>query len=93
LSELRPENIRWEGSQMEFVELIYALHEAGSFGKTPLKTLFAVSSKTFGCDIKNNYRLFWDVRNRMGKERTFFLNKLRKALSNKLTRMDCGARF
>jgi len=25
---------------MELVELIYALHEAGSFGKTPLKTLF-----------------------------------------------------
>jgi hypothetical protein len=78
---------------MEFVELVYALHEAGSFGKTPLKTLFAAGSKMVGCDIKNHYRLFWDIRNRMGKERIFFLNKLRKALSDKLTRMDCGARF
>ena len=34
--------LKWAGTQMEFVELVYALHEAGSFGKTPLKSLFSL---------------------------------------------------
>ena len=78
---------------MELVELIYALHEAGSFGKILLKILFGCMSKMFGCEITNYYRLFWDIKNRIGDERTFFLNKLRKMLSDKLIRMDKGVRF
>ena len=85
------EKISWEGKQMELVELIYALHEAKCFGKLPLKTLFTFIGRTFGCEIINYYRLFWDIRNSIGDERTFFLNKLRKILSNKLLRMDGGA--
>jgi len=77
---------------MELVELVYALHEAGSFGKIPLKMLFAFISKMFGCEITNYYRLFWDIKNRTNEERCFFLKKLRKTLSDKLVRMDSGAR-
>lgn len=77
---------------MELVELVYALHEAGSFGNIPLKKLFGFIGKMFDCEITNYYRLFWDIKNRMGEERTFFLNKLRKKLSEKLVRMDSGAR-
>lgn len=73
---------------MELVELVYALHEAGCFGDTPLKTVFEVVGKTFDCEITNYYRLFWNVRNRTTEDRTFFLNKLRKALSDRLVRMD-----
>ena len=83
-------NLKWTGTQIEFVELVYALHEAGCFGKTPLKTLFASIGKMLGCEVENYYRLFWNVRNRMSEERTFFLDKLQKALSNKLFRMDSG---
>jgi len=83
--------LKWAGTQMEFVELVYALHEAGSFGKTPLKSLFSLIGQMFGCEITNSYRLFWNIRNRNGDERTFFLNKLRKMLSKKLTRMDSGS--
>jgi hypothetical protein len=85
-------NLQWAGTQMELVELVYALHEAGSFGKTPLKTLFTVTGKIFSCEVTNCYRLFWDIKNRIGEERTFFLNKLQKVLSDKLFRMDSGAR-
>ena len=87
------EKVQWEGGLMEFVELVYALHEAGCFGKVPLKKLFAFTGKMFGCEITNYYRLFWNIKNRIGEERTFFLNKLRKMLSDKLTRMDDGARM
>ncbi|GHV07168.1 hypothetical protein FACS189416_7800 [Bacteroidia bacterium] len=77
---------------MELVELVYALHEAGCFGKTPLKTVFAAIGKAFGCEIDNYYRLFWDIRNRAAEDRAFFLNKLHKMLSDKFLRMDSGAR-
>ncbi|MDR2148114.1 MAG: RteC domain-containing protein [Tannerella sp.] len=87
-----PENIRWEGSRVELVELIYALHEVGSFGTASIKSLFAFVGKMFGCEIPNYYRLFWSIQNRMGNIRTFFLDKLRKALSDKLIRKDNGLR-
>jgi len=32
----------------------------------------------------------WDIKNRTAEERTFFLNKLRKKLLDKLVRMDSG---
>ena len=82
--------IQWKGGRMELVELVYALHEAGIFGKIPLKTLFDFIGKMFGCEVTNYYRLFWDIKNRIVEERTFFLNKLRKILSDKLVRMDSG---
>jgi hypothetical protein len=88
----QPAILQWQGGVMELVELVYALCEAGCFGKTSLKNLFAIIGKMFGCEITNYYRLFWDIRNRTAEERTFFLNKLRKALSDKLVRMDSGAR-
>jgi hypothetical protein len=84
--------LKWQGSLMELVELIYSMHEAGCFGDTPLKTAFEVFGKTFGCEITNYYRLFWDIRNRMAEDRAYFLNKLLKALSDKLIRMDSGKR-
>ena len=92
LPESYHEKTQWEGGQMELVELVYALHEAGSFSNVPLKKLFTFISEMFNCKISNYYRLFWDIKNRIGKERTFFLNKLREVLSAKLLRMDDGAR-
>lgn len=88
----QPAILKWQGGAMELVELVYALYEAGCFGKTPLKNLFAVTGKMFGCEITNYYRLFWDIRNRASEDRAFFLKKLITALSDKLNRMDGGSR-
>lgn len=86
----RPQSqaLEWTGTQMELVELIYALNEAGCFGDISLKKLFCIIEQVVGCEVKNHYRLFWDIRNRTGEERTYFLNKLIKKLSEKLIRMD-----
>ena len=84
--------LKWAGTHIEFVELVYALHEAGSFGNTPLKSLFSLVGQMFGCEITNYYRMFWNIKNRTGMERGYFLNKLMKKLSEKLVRMDSGER-
>jgi len=87
-NEPQLEKIRWHGTQIEFVELIYALYEAGCFGKATLKKAFLLIGQLFDCEISNYYRLFWNIRNRAAHERTYFLNKLKTKLSEKLTRMD-----
>ena len=61
---------------LTLVELLYALYEAGCFGKIPLKSLLNLIGQMLGCEITNCNRLFWDVRNHLGYDRTFFLNKL-----------------
>jgi len=70
--------------------LLYAFHEADCFGKISLKDLFFTMGQIVDCKVKNHYRLFWDIKNRTAEERTFFLNKLRKKLLDKLVRMDSG---
>ena len=47
------EKIRWHGSRIEFVELVYALHEVGSFGKTTLKKAFLLLGDFFDFEILN----------------------------------------
>jgi hypothetical protein len=75
------------GAQSELVELVYALHASGSFGKVSLKELFTVICKIFDCEIKNYSRLFWDIKGRKG-DRTLFLKKLKETLDDKLICMD-----
>jgi len=87
-NEPQLEKIRWHGTQIEFVELIYALYEAGCFGKATLKKAFLLIGGLFDCEIPNYYRLFWDIRSRVAEERTFFLNRLKTKLLEKLARMD-----
>ena len=82
------EKIRWSGSRIELVELVYALYEAGCFGEATLKKAFLLIGQLFDCEIPNYYRLFWNIRNRVARERTYFLNRLKTKLSEKLTRMD-----
>ena len=83
--------LKWAGTQMELVELIYALHENSCFGDISLKELFRIMAQAVDCEVKNHYRLFWDIKNRVGEERTYFLRKLIKKLSAKLVRMDSGS--
>jgi hypothetical protein len=77
---------------MELVELLYALHEAKCFGDVPLKELFDIVGEMFDCRIKNYYRLFWDIQNRIKNSRTKFLDKIRQMLTEKLMRLDNGER-
>jgi hypothetical protein len=79
--------LKWLGTQSELVELIYALHVTGSFGKTSLKEIFTVICKIFDCEIKNYSRLFWDIKNRKDVP-TVYLRKITKALEEKIVLME-----
>ena len=84
--------LKWTGTQVDFVELLYALHEAGVFDNVSLKDLFNTIREIVDCEVKNHYRIFWNIKSRSADERPFFLNKLTKKFSDKLVRMDGGAR-
>jgi hypothetical protein len=75
------------GTQSELVELVYALHEAGSFGKVSLNQVFTVIGKVFDCEIKNYYRLFWDIKGRKDVP-TVFLREITKILDDRIIRME-----
>jgi hypothetical protein len=80
--------LQWTGEPVELVELLYALHEAGCFGKVFLKNLFDDAGKLFGVEISNYYRLFWGSKTRVKGDRTTFLDKLKKALTNKIEKSE-----
>jgi hypothetical protein len=80
--------LKWTGSAIELVELVYALYESESFGKTPLKTLFNSFCNIFDCEITNYYRLFWDIKNRTSENRAKFLDELKRLLVRKIEEAD-----
>jgi hypothetical protein len=79
---------QWKGEIVELVELLYALNEVGSFGKMFLKKMFENAGKLFGVDLSNYSRLFWGFKTRVKGDRTTFLDKLKKALTDKIEKSD-----
>jgi hypothetical protein len=82
--------LQWTGKAVELVELVYALHEAGKLGGSSLKEAFSVLGEVFGIEIKNHYRLFWDVKNRVKGRRTVFLDLLKTAIITLMEKSDRG---
>jgi hypothetical protein len=82
--------LKWTGSLVDWVELIYALHTAGVIngGKASLKHLFRVLGEVFDFDVEGYSRTFTDIKRRVKGERTSFLNKLKHALLNRIEKSD-----
>ena len=80
-------NLQWTGTQVEFVELVYSLNDAGSInnGNISLKEQFALMGETFNLQIKDYYRYFNDITHRTG-DCTIYLNKLKRVLMQHLLR-------
>ncbi|NII26183.1 hypothetical protein HB364_13905 [Pseudoflavitalea sp. X16] len=80
----RDDQLIWTGSQAELVELIYALNEVAAFNdKTQdIKKLSEYLGRVFHIKISNIYATHEDNRMRK-KNRTPFLEKLRKFLNDK----------
>jgi hypothetical protein len=72
------------------VELVYALHCAGKLGGSPLKEVFSVLSKVLGIEVKNHYRLFWDIKNRVKGSPTVFLDLLKTAMITLMEKQERG---
>ena len=81
--------LQWTGSQIELVELLYSLHDAGSInnGKITIKELFSSFAEIFNFKITDYYRFFTDITHRIG-DRTIYLNKLKKVFIQHLAKSD-----
>ena len=80
--------LKWTGSSVDFVELIYALHAVGYInnGKATLTELFDSLSGVIENEAKFFSRTFSDIKKRY--DRTKFLDELKRVLLQKLKEAD-----
>jgi hypothetical protein len=83
-------NLKWTGSIVDWVELIYALHETESFnnGKISLKELFQQMGEMFDFEVKEFANYFMNIKNRKDGQRTKFTDLLRDAVLGRMTGSD-----
>lgn len=84
--------MRWTGTLVEMVELIYGLQEMRCIddGDTPINELFAFFGSQFGLEIKvhNCYDAYLDIKRRKNDSRTYFFDKMRDRLNLRMQRDD-----
>ena len=84
--------MRWTGTLVELVELIYGLQEMRCIddGNAPINELFALFGRLFGIEIKEShcYNAYTDMKYRKNDSRTYFLDKMRDRLNLRMQRDD-----
>lgn len=81
--------LKWTGSKVGMVELIYALHTIGVFnhGSSDIREIAKGLSSAFEIDIGQFHRIFYEISNRKS-DRTKFLNTLKEGLLNRMDQSD-----
>lgn len=91
-AELPATRMRWTGTLVELVELIYGLQEMRCIddGDTPINELVSFFGLQFGLEIKiqNCYNTYMDMKRRKNDSRTYFLDKMRERLNLRMQRDD-----
>ncbi len=88
-TELVPKNMmRWTSSKVSLIELMYALHQSGSFnnGQTDIKSIATYFEKIFNIELGNYYRTYLELRIRNNP--TKFLDILQDSLLRKMEEDD-----
>ncbi|MBM6498007.1 RteC domain-containing protein [Flavobacterium macrobrachii] len=82
-------NLKWTGSKVGMVELIYALHAEGVFneGKCELREIVYNFGKIFNVEIGQVHRTFYEICARKS-ERAKFLNTLKENLLKRIEQSD-----
>lgn len=84
--------LRWTGTLVELVELIYGLQEMHCIdhGEAPINEVIALFGSQFGLQIKirNCYDAYLDMKRRKNDSRTYFLDKMRERLNLRMLRDD-----
>lgn len=80
--------VLWTSDVINLIELLYSCHELKLFnkGNITLKVLVGHFCKAFGIDVKNASNYYQKIRMRKAEERTYFLDRLKEAL---LQKMEC----
>lgn len=84
-SDLIPKNmLRWTGSKIALVELMYALHTTGQFnnGQVDVKAIAAYFEKIFDIEFGNYYRMYLEMKVRQSP--TKFLDSLAVSLERRI---------
>lgn len=82
-------NLKWTGSKVGMIELIYALHAEGVFneGKCELREIVYNFGKVFNVEIGQVHRTFYEICARKS-ERAKFLNTLKENLLKRIEQSD-----
>ena len=82
--------LKWTGSAVEWVELIYVLHGVKRIngGKISLKELFRQMEKMFGFEVREYANYFMNIKNRTDENRTKFTDLMCDALLEKMAESD-----
>lgn len=83
---------RWTGALIELVELIYGLQELRSInnGETAINKLASFFGSILGLEMKDShfYNAYLDMKRRKSESRTYFLDKMRERLNQRMQRDD-----
>jgi hypothetical protein len=82
--------LKWTGSIIEWVELIYALYLVKRIngGKISLKNLFRQMGEIFDFEVKEYANYFMNIKNRADERRTKFTDSMGDALLERMTEAD-----
>ena len=78
-------DLSWTASKTDLVELIYALHSAGSIknGQVEISKMAEICSELFDLNLNNVYKTYAEIKNR-GKDTTKFLDQLKRSLEKRI---------
>lgn len=81
---------KWTGNAIELVELVYGLHEMGCVnnGETPIHELATFVGALLDVDIRDCYSAYTDMKHRKNESRTYFLDKMRDRLNERMQQDD-----
>ncbi|WP_149914630.1 RteC domain-containing protein [Sphingobacterium cavernae] len=81
--------LKWTGSKVALIELIYALHYQDVFdkGNNDIREVAQYFESTFDIDLGNFYQTYLELRNRK-MNRTKFLDALREELIKRMDEQD-----
>ena len=87
--EATSRTLKWTGSKVGIIELIYALQTEGVFnhGTTDLKEIISFFSKSFDIDLAQFHRTYFEICSRKS-DRTKFLRSLNKTLERRMDEAD-----
>lgn len=87
--KIQEQTLKWTGSKVGIIELIYALHTEGVFnhGAADIKVIVNRFSKAFDIEIGQFHRTFHEICNRKS-ERTKFISSLNQNLITRMNHAD-----
>ena len=82
--------LHWTGNAVDLVEIIYGLDEMGCInnGDIPLGELATFFYTLLGVESKECYRFYTDIKHRKNDSRTYFMDKMRERLNERMRKDD-----